>query len=160
MLTEREEELLISAKLKTEERVATLRHTKMHMTNCGTFLDTSAPRQARVIRLPFIKKRSDPLAEDFYSSRSSNHNSSHFIGEMGRRRREDLPVPRKDHSSSLIHNAFEKENVKGNNDRSLDLNTNKTVFDEEDRDKSLRRQRKALPRIPKHKYFKDISDKM
>lgn len=60
MFTEREEELLLKSKLKTEERAINLRQMKMEMTYFGKmFMDTvTIIDQTKPLKLPFIKKKS------------------------------------------------------------------------------------------------------
>ena len=59
MLTQREEELLLKPKLKTEERVINLKQIKMEMTYFDKiFMDATIPDQTKSLKLPFIKKKS------------------------------------------------------------------------------------------------------
>lgn len=113
MLSQREEELIFKSKLKTEERVINLRQMKTGMTYFGKmFMDTATIiDQTKPFKLPYIKKKSGP--EQSNSSRNSNHNSSQFL--MSKDRVYEDNISRKDRSSSLISNTFEKENMKRNN---------------------------------------------
>ena len=105
MLTQREEELLLKTKLKTEEQVVNLKQIKMEMTYFDKmFMDTTILDQAKPFKLPFIKKKSGP--EEFNSSRNSNHNNSQFA--IAKDKTYEDAVSRKERSSSLISNALEK----------------------------------------------------
>lgn len=130
---------------------------KMEMTAFDKiFMDTvTILDQTRPLKLPYIKKRSGP--EEFHSSRSSNHNNSQII--IGKEKEYIEKGGKKDRSSSLISDAIEKENLKKNNDKSLE--NNKTMMEEVGaRDESLKKQKKGLPKIIKNKYFKEFSEKM
>ena len=104
MWTDREEELLLMGKLKTEERVISFQQMKMEMTTFDKiFMDTvTILDQTRPLKLPYIKKRSGP--EEFHSSRSSNHNISQLV--IGKEREYIEKMTNKDRSSSLISNAI------------------------------------------------------